>query len=298
MQPEIALAWWNTSLSPNAKRGRSSASDLAHATRAIDELILEGVALLGLCEISRADIDHLIHSSSLARFAFSEPEQAVSPVSKFDTCIAYDPTRLTLVDHAFVVSRNGGGYLRVGQRFILEPAEGGAPLHVIISHWPSRGTLGASEPLRTIYGHVLRGAVDSLLDADDKAQIVLMGDYNDEPFNDSIMEGLRASRDRDRSRAKVDLLYNPFWRHLASFEHDAAGPCSDQGTYYYTSGSMTRWHTFDQMMFSNSLLVGSSDWKLDEGRTRAYSTTWLDGLLKARGSIFDHRPIVGRIKRA
>jgi len=293
---ELAFAWWNTSLSPNVK-GRADDDDLSHAVRAVDELIAEGVVLVGFCEISRKDVEHLSKHSSLATFGFSQAEQSVSGVSTFDTCIAYDPARLSLLHESVVVVPDGGGHLRVGQRFVLEPSAGGEPIHVIISHWPSRRTLAAGATERTTYGYVLRGVVDTLLAADAEAQIVLMGDYNDEPFNASIMEALKATRDRDRSKTRTDLLYNPFWRHLASFEHDVNGPCSDQGTYYYKSGKMTRWHTFDQMIFSSSLLTGAKEWQLDEGRTRAYSPSWLDDLLKKSASIFDHRPIVGRMQR-
>lgn len=294
---DLGLAWWNTALSPNRKKGRATPDELTHACRVLNELVAAGAALIGLCEISRTDVDHLGLHSALSGYLSSEPGSVVSPLSAFDTCIFYDPARLTLINEADVLVAYGGGQLRVGQRFAMRPVDRVEELHVIISHWPSRNTLGIHDPLRVLYGHALREAVNKLLDPDTSAQIVLMGDYNDEPFSDSIAISLRGSRDRERSLARTDILYNPFWRHMASFQHWGHDPCSDQGTYFYKSGDVSRWHTFDQMMFSNSLLKGSKDLLLDEERTRAYVAPWLDALVQRRDSIFDHRPIVGRLKR-
>lgn len=294
---ELQVAWWNTALSPNGK-SRASASDLDIAVRALEALTSAGVGLIGLCEVTKGDLEHFQSATSISGFLFSEPERKVSSWSKFDTCVAYDPSQFTLLKEFDVLGSYGDSQLRVGQQISMKPAAGGADIHIIISHWPSRRTLGAGDPLRVIYGQVLRVFVNTLLDTDPEAQILLMGDYNDEPFSDSVSVSLRASRDRDRAESRPDVLYNPFWRHMTAFAEDGHDPCSDKGTYYFKSGVITRWHTFDQIIFSSSLVTGTAGWCLDEGRTRAISLDWLDGLLHDRNSIFDHRPIVGLLKRA
>lgn len=296
---EIGIAWWNTSLSPNANPGRATVTDLEDAVRTLEAMAAAGASLIGLCELAAADLAALVDKTSaeVSGFTWSAPGKPVSPWSKFDTCIGYDPAQLEMLRESDVLGSYGDSQLRIGQLFSFSPVAGGSILHVIVSHWPSRQTLGARDPMRVIYGQTLRVTVNALLEADDEAQVVLMGDYNDEPFNDSVSVVLRASRDRDRSRSGTGVLFNPFWRHMASFEHDGHEACSDQGTYYYKSGVVTRWHTFDQMIFSSSLVSGSRGWRLDEDRTRAFSPKWLDALLLDRKRIFDHRPIFGRLTR-
>lgn len=295
---EVGLAWWNTSLSPNKKKGLATDDHLTAAARIVDELIGAGAVLIGFCEVAEGDLEYLSANSGLVAFERTVAGSVAGRASTFDTSIAFDPHRLRLVEAADVLGAYGGGQLRVGQRFAFEPLTGGDLLHVIISHWPSRQTLGPNDPKRVMYGHILRETLSHIQAPDGGCQIVLMGDYNDEPFSDSIHVSLRATRDRERSKARNDVLYNPFWRHMASFEHDGHHPCSDQGTYFYKSGDVTRWHTFDQMMFSNSLLVGTRGWQMDESRTRAFSPAWLDELLLSSQSKIDHRPIVGLLKRA
>jgi len=296
--PALGLAWWNTSLSPNADSDRASSSDRVNAAFAIDELVKWGAEVIGLCEVSQTDIDYLAIHSELRNFVCTAPGAAASSRSNFDTCLAYNPDRFTLISEVNVVAAHGPGHFRVAQRFELQPCNGGKPLHVLVSHWPSVLNVDTNDVKRVLYAMTLRNAVNGLLAVDPSAQIVLMGDYNEEPFSDGMCVALRASRDRSRSEKKPDLLYNPFWRHLSSYRRDAGHSCSDEGTYYFHSGDTTRWHTFDQMMFSFGLLTGTDGLALDEHTTRAHISPWLEKLLLDRKSLFDHRPIVGRLLRA
>lgn len=295
--PAIGVAWWNTSLSPNADADRASNSDRINAAAAIDELVKMGSSVIGLCEVSQMDMDYLCVHSALRNFACTDPGAAASARSRFDTCIAYDPDLFTLGAEADLVAAYGAGHFRVAQRFELQASAGGRSLHVFVSHWPSRLNMDANDTKRILYAAALRDAVNALLTDDPAAQIILMGDYNEEPFSESMCVGLRASRDRPRSESKPDLLYNPFWRHLSSYRRDPKHSCSDEGTYYYHSGDTTRWHTFDQMLFSYGLLTGAGGLALDEHSTRAHVASWLEKLLLDRKSLFDHRPIVGRLLR-
>jgi predicted extracellular nuclease len=66
-------------------------------------------------------------------------------------------------------------------------------LHIFVNHWPSRrGGQAKSEPRRMIAAAQIRTKVDSLQAVDPEANIVIMGDLNDEPMDKSVREGLRA----------------------------------------------------------------------------------------------------------
>lgn len=141
--------------------------------------------------------------------------------------------------------------------------------------------------------------MDLLLAGDPDAQIVLMGDFNDEPFASVMDATLLSTRDRKLVQQEPRLLYNPFWRHMTSYKHsEESHQFSDRGTYFHAAGQLTKWRTFDQMMFSSSLVRGTAEWVLDEIATRVVDFPALTKLVESRGNVFDHLPIVGRLQRS
>ena len=60
-------------------------------------------------------------------------------------------------------------------------------LHVFINHWPSRyGGEEASRPKRERAAIALRHKTDSILNVQPNANILIMGDLNDHPYNESV----------------------------------------------------------------------------------------------------------------
>ncbi len=111
---------------------------------------------------------------------------------------------------------------------------------VVLNHWPSR-SFGTewSEPKRLAAARVARHVVDSLRTADAKSSIVVMGDFNDEPENRSLLEAMGSSFDRKAVRALPGkLLYN-CWNDVAT-----------GGSYAYRG----EWERIDQVLVSAPLL--------------------------------------------
>jgi hypothetical protein len=66
-------------------------------------------------------------------------------------------------------------------------------LHVFLCHYPSRrGGEATSAPRRIYVSSLVRAKVDSLLAGNPNANIIVAGDFNDEPADASVREGLRA----------------------------------------------------------------------------------------------------------
>lgn len=64
-------------------------------------------------------------------------------------------------------------------------------IHVFVNHWPSRrGGKAQSENKRTTAASRLRTVVDSILTITPSSNILIMGDFNDEPHNKSIVDVL------------------------------------------------------------------------------------------------------------
>ncbi|MCX6266376.1 MAG: endonuclease, partial [Bacteroidetes bacterium] len=65
--------------------------------------------------------------------------------------------------------------------------------HIFVNHWKSRsGGATETEPQRIENARTLKQLTDSVLAVNPKANIVIMGDLNDEPANKSISEVLGA----------------------------------------------------------------------------------------------------------
>lgn len=114
--------------------------------------------------------------------------------------------------------------------------------HFFVNHWPSRrGGLEASEPKRTYVAKQVRKQIDAIYQKNPKANVVLMGDFNDEPDNKSVQEVLGASM--DKSTCSNPGLYN-----LMS-NLDKAGT----GSYNYRGN----WNMLDQIIVSCRLASGN-----------------------------------------
>jgi len=70
---------------------------------------------------------------------------------------------------------------------------GSDTLHIFINHWPSRrGGFAESVPKRMLVAQTLRSALDSLQQNHMDPQIIIMGDFNDEPDQPAIRDVLKS----------------------------------------------------------------------------------------------------------
>ena len=62
-------------------------------------------------------------------------------------------------------------------------------IHFIIAHWPSRsGGEKRSEWRRKTASYYTRRAIDSIASREPEAKIIVMGDFNDDPVSESILQ--------------------------------------------------------------------------------------------------------------
>ena len=107
----------------------------------------------------------------------------------------------------------------------------GDSLHLFVNHWTSRyGGYGATVPKRNYYAQVLRQRVDSLLNLNPAAKIIIMGDFNDYPTDESMSRTLGAS---DRAQTDTASLYNMMYKFLkmnniGTHKHEDFWGCLDQ----------------------------------------------------------------------
>jgi Endonuclease/Exonuclease/phosphatase family len=116
-------------------------------------------------------------------------------------------------------------------------------VHLFINHWPSRrGGEKISENNRKKAAFVLQKAMQLLRDENPFAKIIVMGDFNDNPTDKSIKEGLLCKSKMEEINANE--LYNPM---EAMYK-------TGLNTLAFRDGL----HLFDQIMVSAGLLSTNS----------------------------------------
>lgn len=119
-------------------------------------------------------------------------------------------------------------------------------LDVFVCHYPSRrGGTKASEPDRMRVSEVLLQKIDSLQKIRKKASVIIMGDFNDEPLDNSIKVALRTqsvsnyvTNTKKNYQTGLYNLFEPFEKKERT------------GSYKYKGD----WNMFDQIMVSGNLL--------------------------------------------
>ena len=134
-------------------------------------------------------------------------------------------------------------------------------LYVFVNHWKSRsGGRAVTENKRNYSAVILRKAVDSILNFEPKAKIVIMGDFNDEPTSRSIHQILQASNKR-KNRNQRDLYNLMYDMHNLN----------DSGSYHY-SGS---WNMLDQIIISQALLDPEQGYFTDFEGGNIFNEEWI-----------------------
>ena len=116
--------------------------------------------------------------------------------------------------------------------YVVVQFPSGDSLHVFVNHWTSRyGGYAATVPKRNYYASLVRHCVDSLMMEDPRAKILIMGDFNDYPNDESMRDFLRVKE--YGPRFPCDTLYNlmlPFTRQSlhGSHKHEDFWGCLDQ----------------------------------------------------------------------
>jgi predicted extracellular nuclease len=129
---------------------------------------------------------------------------------------------------------------------------------VLVNHWPSRMKgVEQSEPKRIGVSIMVREVLDSIQQKSPNAKIIVMGDFNDEPFNKSISIELNAKP--ENSSLQKGELYNPF------FNMSKQG----KGSVNYSS----KWNMFDQIMLSQGFFTSKMGYTYKEAFV--YNPDWM-----------------------
>ncbi|MDZ7604864.1 MAG: endonuclease/exonuclease/phosphatase family protein [Cyclobacteriaceae bacterium] len=276
--PEGALHWSFT-------RYRKKLNNIARVITAVGEW--QHPDLIGLCEVENFQVLMDLTTQTPLKNAGYRIIHENSPDRRgIDVAMLYKPEKIALISQKLLPVGDGTTWNSRDMLLCMFGLEKDT-LFVIACHWPSRsGGAAASAPRRDAAARILRQAVDSLQRIYNEPKIMMMGDFNDEPVDNSLAAVLRA----------VKYANNPAPNQLfnLSFDDLEAG----RGTLVHTEINKT-WYAFDQIIVSGALLTNNKlsvkppktliyqqDWLIQNGRPfRTYQGP------RYLGGFSDHLPI-------
>ncbi|WP_221800540.1 hypothetical protein [Oceanobacter mangrovi] len=290
---ELKLVWWNTALSPAAST-EPSEDEYAFVCRTIEYFIKDQCAdFIALCEINDDAYDYIC---SVCKFDGYRFVSGVNKVGQTNFDLMYIINVSKVDDFAFenVVYVKNNRTKKIAQKIAIKVCGFEVPLVIFASHWPSKIRGGENGNDRYEYAMNLQVEAHDVFknSKDGTPYVILMGDYNDDPFSACIFDGLMATRDRELVLKRDELLYNPYWRIMSDLPHYERV----MGSYYYKSGALTRWHVFDQVIFSKAFLQ-NGDWIYCDGSTLIMDIPAMTDVVLSSKHKFDHMPLSVRIKR-
>jgi hypothetical protein len=277
------------------------------------------VAFIGMCEVeNRYVLNKLIYETPITPYGYRIIHRDSPDARGVDVAALYNPKKMKLLAYKYYPVRfPGDTSLRTRDILYVKALLFGTDtLHIFVNHWPSRrGGQEESAWRRNYVAGMVRGMVDSIALCPPPAppkgggssvksepdclmggqipNILLMGDFNDEPSDESLRISLGAAlRETDTS-----CLYNLMALKRLKWT---------EGTIRYRG----RWSIFDQFVVSESMLHGRSDLQTGPGEVTICrfpflveeDPTWFGEKLnrtyigpRFNGGFSDHLPVMLRI---
>jgi len=201
-----------------------------------------GLAMMGLAEVENSKVlKDLVNEPQIASKKYKYVWYDGPDPRGINVALVYDPVRFRLLSSQPVrinISGTGG---KVVTRDALQATGvlGGDTVTVLVNHWPSRrGGDAASAPKRKIAAQVNKNVAEGLWQKNKNAKVIIMGDLNDNPDDESVTKTLGAVADKKQVAKRG--FYNPY----------AAMYSNGSGTEVYRK----KWNLFDQIIVSGTMV--------------------------------------------
>lgn len=199
------------------------------------------VLAIGLCEVENLQVLHQLQALLDNGDDYRVLHQDSPDERGIDVALLYNSNHLELTGHEFmeVFYKFDQGDQTRDALYAETRLKSGEKLHLFVNHWPSR----RSGPEKRIHvGGMLRAKINEITAADPGANILVMGDLNDEWHDESVQDALGANGEHETlvEGQLVNLL--------------APAARNGRGTINYRC----KWQVFDHMIVSQSLMDDAS----------------------------------------
>lgn len=197
-------------------------------------------AIVGLCEIeNRKVLEQLVTETPLDKLNYRIIHKDSPDDRGIDVALLYRPELVVPIEYAYLPLKDDAGNV-LSTREILHVCflfPQSDTLHVFVNHWPSRyGGQAETEVFRRIAAQTLKREVGKIMERSRRPKIVMMGDFNDQPQNESICRELGALQtDSGETGELINLSAN--WAPDGTLKHRQS------------------WQIFDQLIVSDFLLM-------------------------------------------
>lgn len=223
----------------------------------------DGPEILGVCEIENKNVlSDLILTEKLSSKGYAIAHVESPDMRGVDVALLYKskyfiPYKITGIE----VNDSLEPDFKTRNILIVSGILSNDSITFIVNHWPSRRGSGKDDK-RIMAAKTARKAVDSLLLKNKNAKIILMGDFNDNPSDQSISKYLKALPIKKQAEG---TLFNA----MHTIHKKGYGTLSYQGI----------WNLFDQMIMTEAVL---------KNQNAKY------GYLKESASIFYHKWLINQ----
>ena len=202
----------------------------------------DGPAIIGMAEVENATVlNDLVHQPELERRNYKYEWFDGPDPRGINVAMLYNPKYFQVIKSEPLHIDLTGINARSLTRDILHVHGllNGDTVDVFVNHWPSRrGGEDESGPKRAVAARVDKEAIDMIMRKNPNAEIILLGDFNDNPTDNSIAGILGAKGEQNEVGATG--LYDP-WVPIYK---------SGTGTEEYQHS----WNLFDQVIISAAFL--------------------------------------------
>lgn len=218
--------------------------------------------VVALCEIeNRGVLDRLLSNTPLKNSNYKIIHKESPDHRGIDLALLYNPDSVYPLEYKFYPLQNQGDTVKSREILYFSGiAKKTDTLHFFVNHWPSRyDGLLESKPLRNLAANILKEKIKELQQRYRTPKIILLGDFNDQPSNESISKFLNARP--VSGKAESNQLYNLSYPWMKN----------EIGTLKYQS----QWSVFDQIIVSGSLIDNDKGYSVVPGNTNIVSLPFL-----------------------
>ncbi len=232
---------------------------LSQLAGVITNLGEEGPEIVGLVEVeNKRVVEDLARTGALASKGYQVVHEESPDMRGIDVALMYDLDVFTYTGHVLckMTYPTDPDYTS-RDALIVEGTVNGEPLYLIVNHWPSRREGEKESEFRRVRSAIqVKTHIDSIFALREDANIILMGDFNDDPFNKSMARVLGGKKDIQKVSNRG--FYNPMYNLL---DPDETGTLTYRG----------KWNLFDQFLISEALLREDNELTYINGSAQIYS---------------------------
>jgi predicted extracellular nuclease len=279
----------------NAWNGQRYHAKIEHLAEAISKMAIDvtpdGLALLGLCEVENKNVvQDLVNSPALKNRQYKVVHLEGPDARGIDPAFVYNPAYFKVTrSQAYRVKLTVDSMHKTRNILVVNGLFLGEPVTVLVNHWPSRRSGEViSRQNRQDAATMVRHIADSLMAKHPKNKMIIMGDLNDDPVDESVKKTIGTYG--TISMPEEGKFFNP----MEQLYKDGIG----------TLAYKDNWNLFDQVLLSKAWVPRVYDsWqyytvrvfnksflKNASGRFKGYPFRTYSGS-KYTGGYSDHFPV-------